>query len=181
VVRYQLKQTSGLTSHHQGCYNYIVLRYNKKGGKMNVHHEITLSEYQVLAEFRYHLRRFLHFSEQAARSVGLERRQHQLLLALKGLPERKVATVSEVAERLQIQHHSTVELIDRMGERNLLERSRDESDQRKVIIHLTSYEGEALRQLSSLHRTELLSSGPELVRALHEVMHNTHHNHARSK
>lgn len=148
---------------------------------MNVHQEITLSEYQVLAEFRYHLRRFLHFSEQAAREIGLEPRQHQLLLALKGLPERKVATVSEVAERLQIQHHSTVELIDRMGERNLLERSRDESDQRKVIIHLTSYGGEALRQLSLLHRTELRSSGPTLVRTLHAVMHTTHHNHARSK
>ena len=64
--------------------------------------EITLSQYQSLAEFRYQLRRFLHFSEQAARSVGLEPQQHQLLLTLKGLPQGRPATVSEVAERLQI-------------------------------------------------------------------------------
>ena len=132
--------------------------------------EITLSQYQSLAEFRYQLRRFLHFSEQAARSVGLEPQQHQLLLTLKGLPQGRPATVSEVAERLQIQHHSTVELIDRMVDKNLLERSRDENDQRKVIIHLTLYGEEVLRKLSLLHRIELRSSGPELVRALNSVI-----------
>jgi len=84
---------------------------------MSIDQEITLSEYQSLAEFRYQLRRFLHFSEQAARSVGLEPQQHQLLLALKGLPYGRPATVSELAERLQIQHHSTVELINRMVDR----------------------------------------------------------------
>ena len=137
---------------------------------MSVDQEITLSQYQSLAEFRYQLRRFLHFSEQAARSVGLEPQQHQLLLTLKGLPQGRPATVSELAERLQIQHHSTVELIDRMVDRNLLERSRDENDQRRVIIHLTPYGEEVLRKLSLLHRTELRSSGPELVRALNSVI-----------
>ncbi len=137
---------------------------------MSYDQEITLSQYQSLAEFRYQLRRFLHFSEQAARSVGLEPQQHQLLLTLKGLPQGRPATVSEVAERLQIQHHSTVELIDRMVDKNLLERSRDENDQRKVIIHLTLYGEEVLRKLSLLHRTELRSSGPALVRALHSVI-----------
>lgn len=137
---------------------------------MSIEQEITLSQYQSLAEFRYQLRRFLHFSEQAARSVGLEPQQHQLLLALKGLPQGRTATVSELAERLQIQHHSTVELINRMVERNLLERSRDESDQRKVIIHLTPYGEEILRKLALLHRTELRSTGPELVRALQALM-----------
>ena len=143
---------------------------------MNIDQEITLSQYQSLAEFRYQLRRFLHFSEQAARSVGLEPQQHQLLLTLKGLPQGRPATVSEVAERLQIQHHSTVELIDRMVDRNLLERSRDENDQRKVIIHLTPYGEEVLRKLSLLHRTELRSSGPELVRALNSVINGEDHN-----
>lgn len=137
---------------------------------MSVDQEITLSQYQSLAEFRYQLRRFLHFSEQAARSVGLEPQQHQLLLTLKGLPQGRPATVSELAERLQIQHHSTVELIDRMVDRNLLERSRDENDQRRVIIHLTPCGEEVLRKLSLLHRTELRSSGPELVRALNSVI-----------
>lgn len=143
---------------------------------MSVDQEITLSQYQSLAEFRYQLRRFLHFSEQAARSVGLEPHQHQLLLTLKGLPNGRTATVSELAERLQIQHHSTVELINRMEDRNLLERSRDVSDQRKVIIHLTPYGEEVLRKLSLLHSTELRSSGPELVRALHSVINVAGHN-----
>ncbi len=137
---------------------------------MSVGQEISLSQYQSLAEFRYQLRRFLHFSEQAARSVGLEPQQHQLLLALKGLPRDRSATVGELAERLQIQHHSTVELINRMVEKNFLERSRDESDQRKVIVHLTPDGEVVLRKLSLLHRTELRSSGPELVRALNSVI-----------
>jgi DNA-binding MarR family transcriptional regulator len=142
---------------------------------MNVDQEISLSQYQSLAEFRYQLRRFLHFSEQAARSVGLEPQQHQLLLALKGLPQGRPATVGELAERLQIQHHSTVELINRMVEKNFLERSRDENDQRKVIIHLTPYGEEILRKLSLIHRTELRSSGPELVRSLNSVINGEGH------
>ena len=137
---------------------------------MAVDQEISLSQYQSLAEFRYQLRRFLHFSEQSARSVGLEPQQHQLLLTLKGLPFGRSATVSELAERLQIRHHSTVELIDRMVDRNLIERSRDENDQRKVIIHLTPHGEKVLRKLSLLHRTELRSSGPDLVRVLNQVI-----------
>jgi DNA-binding MarR family transcriptional regulator len=143
--------------------------------------EITLSQYQSLAEFRYQLRLFLHFSEQAARFVGLEPQQHQLLLTLKGLPPGRSATVSELAERLQIQHHSTVELINRMVDRNLLERERDESDQRKVIIHFTPYGEEVLRKLSLLHSTELRSSGPDLVRALHSVIYGESQNPLRSQ
>ena len=133
---------------------------------MDTDQEISLAEYQALAEFRYQLRRFLHFSEQAARAVGLEPQQHQLLLALKGLPEGRLPTVGELAERLQIQHHSTVELVNRMVDRNLIERTRDEGDQRKVLISLTPYGEEVLRKLSLLHRTELRSTGPVLVRSL---------------
>jgi DNA-binding MarR family transcriptional regulator len=146
---------------------YDIIMY---GGMMNVEHDITLSEYRALAEFRYQLRCFLRFSEQAARVVGLEPQQHQLLLALKGLPDGRIATVGELAERLQIQHHSMVELINRMVDRNLLERSRGESDQRKVIISLTPYGDEVLRKLSLLHRTELRSSGPALVSVLHALI-----------
>lgn len=148
---------------------------------MNVEHDINLSEYQALAEFRYQLRCFLRFSEQSARAVGLEPQQHQLLLALKGLPEGRVATVGELAERLQIQHHSMVELINRMVDRNLLERSRGESDQRKVIINLTPYGEEVLRKLSLLHRTELRSSGPALVSVLHALIDNENDSQTRSE
>jgi len=148
---------------------------------MNVEHDITLSEYRALAEFRYQLRCFLRFSEQAARAVGLEPQQHQLLLALKGLPDGRIATVGELAERLQIQHHSMVELINRMVDRNLLERSRGESDQRKVIISLTPYGDEVLRKLSLLHRTELRSSGPALMSVLHALIDSENDNQTRSE
>ena len=131
--------------------------------------EITHQEYQALAKFRYQLRRFLRFSEQAAREVGLEPQQHQLLLTIKGLPADRTASVGELAERLQIQHHSTVELINRMVERGLLERNRDENDQRRVLVSLTAYGDEVLRKLSLLHRMELRTTGPALVQALYAL------------
>jgi DNA-binding MarR family transcriptional regulator len=128
--------------------------------------DISMADYRALAEMRYQIRRFLHFSEQAAREMGLVPRQHQLLLALKGLPTGRKATISELAERLQIQHHSTVELIDRLAERDLIKRLRDEADQRRVIIHLTPQGEQVLRRLSLLHRHELQLAGPAFVRAL---------------
>ncbi|MGH2493736.1 MAG: MarR family winged helix-turn-helix transcriptional regulator [Ktedonobacteraceae bacterium] len=133
---------------------------------MDSHHAISISEYQALAEFRYELRRFLRFSEEAARTVGLEPQQHQLLLTLKGLPGNRAATVGELAERLQIQHHSAVELINRMVERDLIERARDENDQRRVNVSLTKNGDEVLRKLSLLHHEELRTTGPALVHTL---------------
>ena len=137
---------------------------------MKPREELTMNDYQALAEFRYQIRRFLHFSEQVAREAGLEPQQHQLLLALKGLPEGRKATIGELAERLQIQHHSTVELIDRMVERDLIQRSRDDEDQRRVFIKLTPQGQEVLRKLSLLHRTELQTTGPALVQALNRLI-----------
>jgi len=128
--------------------------------------DTSMADYRALAEFRYQIRRFLHFSEQAAREAGLVPRQHQRLLALKGLPAGKKATIGELAERLQIRHHSTVELIDRLVKRSLIKRSRDEADQRRVIIHLTPQGEQVLRRLSLLHRHELQLAGPAFVRAL---------------
>lgn len=147
---------------------------------MALNQELTVRDYQALAEFRYQLRRFLHFSEEAARSVGLEPQQHQLLLALKGLPEGRAATVGELAERLQIQHHSTVELINRMVERGLIERSRDEVDQRRVNVRLTGNGDEVLRKLSLLHQEELRTTGPALVRTLVALTHEDNSNGTRS-
>jgi len=133
---------------------------------MNSIDDISMAEYQALAEFRYQIRRFLRFSEQAARATGLVPQQYQLLLALKGLPNGRKATISELAERLQIKHHSTVELIDRLVERGLIRRSRDDQDQRRVIIYLTPHGEQLLKKLSLLHRKELQSTGPILVRTL---------------
>lgn len=140
---------------------------------MNPDDEISITEYQTLAEFRYQLRRFLRFSEQAARAAGLEPQQHQLLLALKGLPEGRKATIGALAERLQLTHHSTVELVDRLVERDFIQRSRDEDDQRQVIVTLTTQGEEALRNLSLTHRAELREVGPDLLQALNKLLYNT--------
>src|SRR5581483_11159618 len=127
---------------------------------------LSAHDYRALAEFRYQVRRFLHFSEQAARSAGLEPQQHQLLLAVKGLPEDQRPTIGTVAERLQLQHHSADELIDRAEKRGLVRRHRDELDRRQVLVELTP-DGEALlHKLTVHHRAELRAAAPALRRAL---------------
>jgi DNA-binding MarR family transcriptional regulator len=134
---------------------------------------IQPKDYQALAEFRYHIRLYLRFAEQMARSGGLEPQQHQLLLAVKGFPEGRRATIGEIAERLQIQHHSAVELINRLVERGLVERQRDESDQRRVLVSLTSQGEEILKQLSALALAELRTIGPTLARTLNVLVKDT--------
>ena len=133
---------------------------------------ISMPDYQALAEFRYQIRRFLRFSEEVAYTADLEPQQHQLLLAIKGLPEGRKATVGELAERLQLRHHSTVELIDRLVKRGLVERHRDEEDQRRVIVSLMPQGEEVLHQLSRHMLTELRSTGPAFVDALNSLLVN---------
>jgi DNA-binding MarR family transcriptional regulator len=128
--------------------------------------DMTMAEYQALGEFRYQIRRFLHFSEQMARGAGLEPQQHQLLLAVKSLPGDQGVTVSMLAERLQIQHHSAVELINRAADRDLVARRRGEVDRRQVFVRLTDTGEAILRDLSRQTRDELRSTGPDLIRAL---------------
>lgn len=123
-------------------------------------------DYRALSEFRYQIRRFLRFSEQAARAAGLEPQQHQLLLTIRGLPPGAEPTVGELAERLQIRHHSVVELIDRLEERQLIHRVRSGQDRRKVLIEVTPEGDRVLQSLAMMHQAELQSAGPELLRAL---------------
>ena len=132
--------------------------------------DFSMADYRALAEIRYQIRRFLRFSEQTAREAGLVPQQYQLLLALKGLPTGRKATVSEMAERLQLRHHSTVGLIDRLAERGLIKRLRDETDQRRVVIHLTAQGEQVLRRLSLLHRHQLQLAGSAFVRALRALL-----------
>lgn len=132
-------------------------------------------DYQELAEFRYQIRRFLRLSEQAARAAGLEPQQHQMLLALKGLPEGKKATIGVLAERLQIQHHSAVELIDRLAGRKLIRRYRSRVDRRQVFVRLTASGERVLRELSLYHLQELQSVGASLGTILNELISNTRH------
>ncbi|HEV2289683.1 MAG TPA: MarR family transcriptional regulator [Candidatus Acidoferrales bacterium] len=126
--------------------------------------------YRALAEFRYEIRRFQNLSEQAARAAGIEPQQYQALLAIKGLPDASKATVGVLAERLQIQHHSAVELIDRLESHGHLKRTRSRADRRNVLLRLTHRGEEILRQIALFHRAELRSSGRTILRALETVM-----------
>lgn len=127
--------------------------------------QISPSQFAALAEFRHQIRKFLHFSEQAARASGLEPQQHQLLLALKGRRE-ETPTIGYLAERLQIRHHSTVELVDRMCERGWVRRMPSPDDKRCVMVELTKSGDAVLRKLSAEHLSELEQTGPALVAAL---------------
>jgi len=134
---------------------------------------LTLSDYQSLAEVRYQIRRFLHFSEQASRSAGLEPRQYQLMLAIKGLPRGVRPRVAELAERLQIQHHSAVELVNRLETGRYVRRQRGGQDRREVLLVLTPKGEKTLRELALHHRAELRNTAPALLRALRRVVHGT--------
>ena len=132
--------------------------------------KLTTSSYRLLAAFRYEMRKFLAFSEQAARSAGIEPQQHQLLLALRGLPAGTRPTIGAVAERLCVQHHTAVALVDKLEHRALLVRERGADDKRQVLLRLTS-EGETLlERLSALHRQQIQVVGPAMVGALEALV-----------
>jgi DNA-binding MarR family transcriptional regulator len=131
---------------------------------------LTHSDYQALAELRYQIRRFLHFSEEASRKAGLEPRQHQLMLALKGLPKDVRPRIGELAERLQIQHHSTVELVNRLANGGYVRRRREGPDRREVLLALTAKGENVLQELSLHHKSELRKQGPALLNAMKRVM-----------
>ncbi len=128
--------------------------------------DLTEADYRALGQFRYRIRRFLHFSEGAARAEGLEPQQHQLLLAVRCSGEPEGPTVKWVADQLFIRHHSAVGLIDRMEKRGLVKRARGSHDRREVRVGLTPDGCETLQRLSNAHRDELRRSGRDLADAL---------------
>lgn len=131
---------------------------------------LKLEDYQAIAEFRHQIRRYLKFSDTAVRDSHLEPRQYQLLLALKGLPSTARARIGELAEQLQIQHHSAVELVDRLEASGMVRRQRGTHDRREVLVVLTAAGEKVLRELVLHHRAELFSRGPELIEALRRVL-----------
>ena len=127
---------------------------------------IDKSQYETLAAFRYALRQFIHFSEEAAHSAGITPQQYQALLAVKGFPERESVTVGELAERLQLRHHSAVGLIDRLVAEKLVVREPSVEDRRQVLVQLTSRGEAVLEKLASVHREQLKRIGPEISQLL---------------
>lgn len=120
-----------------------------------MHQPLSKNVYEDLAEFRYQLRKFLHFSDSEARKCGITPQQHQLLLSIMGFPGKDHATPSELAEKLQITHHACVGLIDRSEKAGLVSRKQNPEDGRSVLITVTDKGLEILERLSTIHLAEI--------------------------
>src|SRR5262252_3818336 len=123
--------------------------------------KLTLVDYQALAEFRYQIRKFLHFSDRALEGAGLERGQYQLMLSIKGMPDGLRPRIRELADRMQIQHHSAVELVNRLEAGGYV--------RREVMLALTPKGEKVLAELALHHLEELQEAAPQLVAALRRV------------
>lgn len=152
---------------------YIVSRYTYTMSSRN-----SEVDHIALSDFRYEIRRFLNFSERAAHEAGIEPHQHQALLALSGLRKGQKATVGLLAERLQVRHHSAVELVNRLEKKRLIRRSRNRADRREVLLGLTDRGKGILQGLTIAHRAELRSAGPKLLRSLRAVIAHSIHERA---
>jgi DNA-binding MarR family transcriptional regulator len=124
---------------------------------------------EALAEFRYHLRSFLQFSEQVAQDHHLRPRQHQLLLQIAGAPEGSLATINFLADRLGLRQNSLVELADRSEAEGLVRRVEDPADRRRTVLSVTEKGMQVLDALSASHARELDEFGPQLIRALERI------------
>jgi DNA-binding MarR family transcriptional regulator len=134
------------------------------------HTALKKREFETLSQFRYQLRRFLRFSEQATRRHGITPLQYLLLLHIKGFPGRDWATVGELAERLQAQHHGVVALISRCEAREWVTREQGRTDRREVEVHLTAKGERMVAKMAQLHRDELLNlEGGFLLPRLQEL------------
>ena len=125
---------------------------------------------QMLAEFRFRLRQFLSFSEEAAEAVGTSAQQYQLLQVIEGAPDGVPASISYIAERMVLRHNSAVELVGRAERMGLVQREEDASDHRRALITLTEAGRALLTTLVAQHWTELEQSGPELRTALDRLL-----------
>lgn len=131
--------------------------------------KLTLSDYQALAEFRYQIRKFLRFSEHAVRAAGMEPRQYQLMLAIKGIPQEVRPRIRELADRMHIRHHSAVELVNRLEAGGYVRRERAQDDRREVLLALTGKGEKVLAELALHHHDELRSAASSLVAALRRL------------
>lgn len=130
---------------------------------------IAKSHYELLAALRHALRRFQRFSRDAARDAGLTPQQHQALLAIKGFPGRDYVSIGELAERLQLRHHSAVGLVDRLVQRQLVRRTPSPDDRRRQEVRVTTEGEKLIGRLSAAHLKELRQLRPELRRLLESM------------
>ncbi|MGB8029242.1 MAG: MarR family winged helix-turn-helix transcriptional regulator [Terracidiphilus sp.] len=142
----------------------------KPGGTGTSARKLDVAHLRRLAEFRFQLRRFLHVSQAAAEQMGLHNQQYQMLQCVGGMPEDMAPTIANVAKRMLLKHNSTVELVDRAIEQGLLRRVGDEADHRRILLRVTPQGERILAALAEFHTRELEQSGPELVRALDDIL-----------
>jgi len=131
---------------------------------------VSPDDYRALAAFRYEIRRFVAWSERTARAAAIEPQQHQLLLAVRGLPDGAEPTIGAVAERLCVEHHTAVALVDKLEARSLLRRERSRKDRRKVLLSLTPAGARLLAALSTVHRRHLNEEGQPMLKALRAIL-----------
>lgn len=131
--------------------------------------QLSLADYRALAQFRYQIREFLNFSEQAVRAAGIEKQQYQFMLAIKGMPGKMRPRIRELAQQMQIQHHSAVELINRLEANGYVRRDRAQDDRREVLLTLTPKGERTLAELAQHHHEQLRSAGPRLIGALQKL------------
>jgi len=136
---------------------------------MTTANEIDRQTLQTLAEFRYALRQFMHFSEQACAQVGLQPQQQQMMLQIAGAPDGVDTTIGYIAERLGLRHHTVVELSKRCEEAGLVQRTHHTPDRRCVVLQLTAAGFRALQSLSEDHARELYELKPRLIAALTRI------------
>ena len=132
--------------------------------------KITEKEYRALGELRYRIRRFLQEGDVTAKQAGLEPQQYLLLLAIRGLPSGTEATISTLAERLSLRHHSTVGLIDRMEARGYVRRVRGKEDRRQVLVSLQPRGEKFLEKVVEQRIIELRANGRALVAAISALL-----------
>ncbi|HYL83545.1 MAG TPA: MarR family transcriptional regulator [Candidatus Angelobacter sp.] len=131
---------------------------------------ITTAEYRALAELRYLIRKFVREGDGVSSAAGLEPQQYLLLLMIRGIPEGQEATVSILAERLALKHHSVVELIDRLENHAYVRRNRSREDRRSVFVSLLPRGERMLEQVAQHRISELRSTGTSLVNAISALL-----------
>jgi len=132
--------------------------------------KLSSEDYRALAEFRHNIRLYIRFSEKVVRNAGLEPREYQLLLALKGLTPDLRPRIAEIAEQLRIQHHSAVALVDGLEIKGLVRRKRGTTDRREVLVIVTPAGDAIISKMVAVHLAEVVSRGPMLLNSVQRVL-----------
>ena len=131
---------------------------------------LNSDDYDALANFRYLLRKFLRFSKDFLRTTaGLNPEQYEALLAIKAFKSPTGVTISELSERLQIKHHSAVNIVDRLTEKKLITREASKTDRRLRHVQLTGKGAALIEELAAVHRREIRRRSADMIKALERL------------